>query len=168
MVPPFLGNSRDFDVSSLHSYLRLIYIKSSWSSCFQGIWPLFNLFSCSDFLPAHPASFTHNFSLGCKVFILKAIKNATGTSVIFPISISLIHFVFVLTSVPNVGERFTKIWAQLHTSVKMFGENDKFIKFFGNHIKSWNFIQFQRASTALHSNKQENGLKHKIHFAGRT
>ena len=40
--------------------------------------------------------------------ILKAIKNATGTSVIFPINISLIHFVFVLTSVPNVGERFTK------------------------------------------------------------
>ena len=41
--------------------------------------------------------------------ILKAIKNATGTSVIFPINISLIFFVFVLTSVPNVGERFTKI-----------------------------------------------------------
>ena len=41
--------------------------------------------------------------------ILKAIKNATGTSVIFPINISLIHFVLVLTSVPNVGERFTKI-----------------------------------------------------------
>ena len=41
-------------------------------------------------------------------YILKAIKNATDTSVIFPINISLIHFVFVLTSVPNVGERFTK------------------------------------------------------------
>ena len=41
--------------------------------------------------------------------ILKAIKNATGTSVIFPINSSLIHFVFVLTSVLNVGERFTKI-----------------------------------------------------------
>ena len=41
--------------------------------------------------------------------ILKAIKNATGTSVIFPINISLIHFVYVLTSVPNVRERFTKI-----------------------------------------------------------
>ena len=41
-------------------------------------------------------------------YILKAIKNATGTSVIFTINISLIHFVFVLTSVPNVGERFTK------------------------------------------------------------
>ena len=41
--------------------------------------------------------------------ILKAIKNATGTSDIFPINISFIHFVFVLTSVPNVGERFTKI-----------------------------------------------------------
>ena len=40
--------------------------------------------------------------------ILKAIKNATGTSVIFPINISLIHFVFVLTRAPNVGERFTK------------------------------------------------------------
>ena len=39
---------------------------------------------------------------------LKAIKNAIGTSVIFPINISLMHFVFVLTSVPNVGERFTK------------------------------------------------------------
>ena len=41
-------------------------------------------------------------------YILKAIKNATGTSVIFHINNSLIHFVFVLTSVPNVGERFTK------------------------------------------------------------
>ena len=40
--------------------------------------------------------------------LLKAIKNATGTSVIFPINISLIQFVFVLTNVPNVGEHFTK------------------------------------------------------------
>ena len=40
--------------------------------------------------------------------ILKANKNATGTSVICPINISLIHFVFVLTSAPNVGELFTK------------------------------------------------------------
>ena len=40
--------------------------------------------------------------------ILKAIKNTTGTSVIFPIITGLIHFVVVLTSVPNVGERFTK------------------------------------------------------------
>ena len=47
-------------------------------------------------------------SYRCIVTILKAIKNATGTSVIFPILISLIHIVFVLTSVPNVGERFTK------------------------------------------------------------
>ena len=56
--------------------------------------------------------------------ILKAIKNATGTSLIFPINNGLIHFVFVLTSraVPNVGERFTKIWAQLNTSAKNFGE----------------------------------------------
>ena len=42
------------------------------------------------------------------VYILKAITNATGTSVSFPINISFMHFVFVLTSVPNVGERFTK------------------------------------------------------------
>ena len=55
-------------------------------------------------------------------YILKAIKNATGTSVIFPINISFIHFVFVLTSAPIVGERFTKTLAQLHTSVKNFGE----------------------------------------------
>ena len=48
--------------------------------------------------------------------------NATGTSVIFRLNISLIHFVFVLTSVPNVGERFTKTWAQLYTSAKMSGE----------------------------------------------
>ena len=41
-------------------------------------------------------------------YILKAIKNATGTSVIFSINISLIHFVFLLQSAPNVGERFTK------------------------------------------------------------
>ena len=40
--------------------------------------------------------------------ILKAIKNATGTSVVFPVNISFIHYVLVLTSVPNVGERFTK------------------------------------------------------------
>ena len=84
--------------------------------------------------------------------MLKAIKNATGSSVIFPIS--LIHFVFILTSVPNVGERFTKTLAQLHTSAKNFGENDKLFKFCGYHIKSWNFIQFQRASTAFHSNKK--------------
>ena len=41
-------------------------------------------------------------------YILKAIKNATGTSVFFPVNISFIHYVLVLTSVPNVGERFTK------------------------------------------------------------
>ena len=41
-------------------------------------------------------------------YILKAIKNATGASLIFPINISLIHFVFVLTSAPNVGEGFAK------------------------------------------------------------
>ena len=40
--------------------------------------------------------------------ILKAIKNATGTSIVFPVYISFIHYVLVLTSVPNVGERFTK------------------------------------------------------------
>ena len=57
-------------------------------------------------------------------YILKAIKNATGTSDIFPINISLIHFKFVLTSVINVGERFTKTWAQLYTSVKNFGEKN--------------------------------------------
>ena len=39
---------------------------------------------------------------------LKAIKNATGISVIFPINISVIHFGFVLTNVPDVGECFTK------------------------------------------------------------
>ena len=54
--------------------------------------------------------------------ILKAIKNATGTSAIFHINNSLIYFVFVLTSAPNVGERFTKTWAQLQTSAKNFGE----------------------------------------------
>ena len=48
-------------------------------------------------------------SLYPSVYILKAIKNATGTSDIFPKNISLIHVVFVPTSVPNVGERFTKI-----------------------------------------------------------
>ena len=42
------------------------------------------------------------------IYILKAIKNATGTSVIFPINISFIHFFFVLTSVPNIEKRFTK------------------------------------------------------------
>ena len=54
--------------------------------------------------------------------ILKAIKNATDTSVIFPVNIGLIHFVSELTSVPNVGEHFTKTLAQLHTSAKTFGE----------------------------------------------
>ena len=43
-----------------------------------------------------------------RAYIFKAIKNATGTSVIFPMNISLIHFVFVLTSAPNVEESFTK------------------------------------------------------------
>ena len=46
--------------------------------------------------------------VGVSQYILKAIKNATGISVFFPINISLIHFAFVLSSVPNVGERFTK------------------------------------------------------------
>ena len=41
-------------------------------------------------------------------YILKAIKNATGTSVVFPVNINFIHYVLVLTSVPIVGERFTK------------------------------------------------------------
>ena len=41
----------------------------------------------------------------------------------------MIHFVLILTSVPNVGERFTETWAQLHNSAKNFGEIDKFIKF---------------------------------------
>ena len=45
----------------------------------------------------------------CIINILKAIKNAIGTSVIFPINISLIHLVFVLTGVPNVGERLPKL-----------------------------------------------------------
>ena len=57
-----------------------------------------------------------------KAHILGAIKNATEISVIFPVIISLIHFVFVLTSVSNVGERFTKTWAQLQTSAKNFDE----------------------------------------------
>ena len=69
------------------------------------------------------------------IYILKAIKNATGTSVIFPININLIHFVFVLTSAPNLGDRFTKTGAQLQTSAKNLMKNDKFIKVFGNHIK---------------------------------
>ena len=55
---------------------------------------------------------------------------------------SLKHFDFVLTSVSNVGERLTKTWAQLHTSAKNLVKNDKFIKFLGNHIKSWHLIQF--------------------------
>ena len=41
-------------------------------------------------------------------YILKAIKNATGTSVVFPVNISFLHYVLLLTSVPKVGERFTK------------------------------------------------------------
>ena len=58
-------------------------------------------------------AFNHSYHT-CKfdidwISILKAIKNATGTSVIFPINISLTHFVFVLTSAPKVRERFTKI-----------------------------------------------------------
>ena len=100
--------------------------------------------------------------------ILKAIKNATGTSVIFPIKISLIHFVFVLTSVPNVGERLPKLELNCSLLPKNLVKNDKFINFFGSHIKSLNVIQFQHASTAFYSNKQKNGLQHKIHFAGRT
>ena len=44
----------------------------------------------------------------CPVYILKAIKNATGTSVVFPVNISFIHYVLVLTNVPNVGERLIK------------------------------------------------------------
>ena len=122
---------------------------------------LFKAFEC--FSSTFQVIFFKDFSS-----ILKAIKNATDASAIFPLNISLIHFVFVRTNVPNVGERLTKTWAQLHISVKNLVKNDKFIEFFGNHIKFWNFIQFQRANTAFHSNKQKNGLQHKIHFAGRT
>ena len=81
-------------------------------------------------------SFVHTRSLIRAFAILKAIKNATGTSGIFPINISLIQFVFVLTNVPNVGEHFTKTWAQLYASAKNLVKNNKFIKFFGNHIIS--------------------------------
>ena len=66
--------------------------------------------------------------------ILKAIKNATGTSVIFPINISLIQFVFVLTSVPNVGERLPKLELNFTLMSKILVKNDIFIKFFGNRI----------------------------------
>ena len=69
-------------------------------------------------------------------YILKAIKDATGTSVIFPINISLIHCVLVLTSVSNIPERFTK---KLELNCAFLPKNlvkkDKFIKFFGNHIQ---------------------------------
>ena len=54
--------------------------------------------------------------------ILKAIKNASGSGVGFLINISLIYLVFVLTSVPNVRERFSKLELKLHTSAKKFGE----------------------------------------------
>ena len=102
------------------------------------------------------------------ITILKTIKNATGTIVIFPINISLIHFAFVLTSVPYVGKRFTITWAQSHASAKNFGENWQIHQIFGNHIESWNFIQFQQASIAFHWNKPKNGLQHNFYFAGRT
>ena len=44
-----------------------------------------------------------NFKPSINKYILKAIKNATGTSVVFPVNISFIHYVLVLTSVPNVA-----------------------------------------------------------------
>ena len=49
-----------------------------------------------------------NVNPGPDIYILKTIKNATGTSVVFPVNVSFIHYVLVLTSVPNVGECFTK------------------------------------------------------------
>ena len=50
----------------------------------------------------------HASSLSSVCETILKLKNATGTSVNFHINNSLIHFVFVLTSVPNVGERFIK------------------------------------------------------------
>ena len=61
---------------------------------------------------------------------LKPLNTQLVQVLFFPINISLIFFVFVLTSVPNVGERFTKTWAQLHTSAKSFGEKWQIHQFF--------------------------------------
>ena len=41
-------------------------------------------------------------------------------------------------------------------------KNDQFINYFGNHLKSRNFIQYQCASTAFHPNKQKYGIQHKF------
>ena len=68
--------------------------------------------------------------------ILKAIKNATGTSFIFPINISLIHFVFVQKSVPLYENVLPKLELTCTLLSKILVKNDKFIKFFGNHLKS--------------------------------
>ena len=54
--------------------------------------------------------------------IFKTIKNSTGTSVVFLINMSKVHFVYVSTSLPFVRERYSKNWTRLHTSAKFFGE----------------------------------------------
>ena len=58
--------------------------------------------------PARPTSVFELRKFVSVINILKAIKNATGTSVVFPVNVSFIHYVLVLTSVPNVGKCFTK------------------------------------------------------------
>ena len=54
----------------------------------------------------------------CKINILKAIKNAAGVSVVFLINMCEIHFVYVLTRLPFVRERFSINWTRLQASVK--------------------------------------------------
>ena len=38
------------------------------------------------------------------------------------INMSVIRFVYVLTSVPFIPERYSKNWTRLHISAKIFGE----------------------------------------------
>ena len=54
--------------------------------------------------------------------ILKAIKNATGVSVVFLINMSVIHFDYVSTSLPFLRECYCKNWTRLHTSAKFLRE----------------------------------------------
>ena len=54
--------------------------------------------------------------------ILKAIKNATGASVVFLINMSVIHFDYVSTSLSFVRERYCKNWTRLHISAKNCSE----------------------------------------------
>ena len=112
--PYCLGHIKKWDSSIKHWLLhRLVSSWVNYPAC-----------TCTSAAVYRICGISYKYVYRAAVHILKAIKNSTGTSVVFPVNINFIHYVLVITSVPNVGERFTKTWAQLHSSAKKLLKND--------------------------------------------